>query len=122
FNTAGVQQWSFNVGGVAFRGGVAVDQAHNVVYVADTSGALYAINETSGAAAVGFNGTGSVTITGGATGSAIVDGAGNVYVDTSTGALYGFTTAGTQLFNLATGAGAGSYASPAIDSIGTIYV
>jgi hypothetical protein len=122
FNTAGAQQWSFNVGGVAFRGGVAVDQANNVVYVADTSSTLYAINESAGTAATGFNGTGTRAIAGGATGSAVVDSAHNVYVDTSTGALYGFSTAGAQLFNLATGAGAGAYSIPAIDASSVIYV
>jgi len=97
------------------------------VYINNNQDALYALNTATGTLQTGFNGTGSVPI--GANDSPVVDAAGNVFLESSTGALQGYSPAGAQLWTIPGGGLTGqsgtsspNYSSPAIDATGVIYV
>ncbi len=97
-----------------------VDAARNRIYVADSATSLYALNLTTGALDTTFNGTGKFALNGGTQSSPILDAAGNLYVEESTGILYSLDPTGATRYSFNTGIGTGFF-SVAIGSNGTIY-
>ncbi len=122
YDTNGNRLWSFKPTATQFQASPAVDVSNGVVYVANTTDSLYALNLSNGQPDTNFNGGQPVAIQGGTTSAPLVDSAGNVYIVGSTGTLYAFSPTGTLLYSILAPTGAGVFMSPAIANDGTLYI
>jgi len=124
----GAVVWTFTPTDVNyFKSSPALSPDGRTVYINNNQDALYALNTATGALQTGFNGTGFVPI--GANDSPVVDAAGDVYMEISTGDLQGYSPTGALLWTIPNGGSTGqsgtsspNYMSPAIGTDGTIYM
>ncbi len=118
FRADGSGKWTNSIGAaISSSPAIALD---GTVYVGSmaSSGNLYALNPTNGAALSGW----PVTVSGGVYSSPAIGSDGGVYVGGLDGKVYGFTASGAARSGWPFTTGGAVYSSPAVSSNGTVYV